>query len=55
MTHQLLLILYALAMASLIVGVDITFFRNFFWERLAANIGIVLLFGAFYFRFLKHT
>jgi len=22
-----------------------------FWERLAANVGIVLLFGAFYFRF----
>ncbi len=29
------------------------FFRHktWFWERLAANVGIVLLFGAFYFRF----
>jgi hypothetical protein len=38
-------------MAALIVGVDFAFFRNRFWERLAANIGIVLVFAAFYFRF----
>jgi hypothetical protein len=24
-----------------------------FWERLAANVGILLVFGAFYFRFLR--
>ena len=45
--------LYVAAMAALIVGVDFGFFRNRFWERLAVNIGIVLVFGAFYFRFLK--
>jgi hypothetical protein len=33
--------------------VDITFFRNRFWERLIANAGIVLLFGSFYMRFLR--
>ncbi len=45
--------LYAVAMAAVIVGVDIAFFRNRFWERLTVNIGIVLVFGAFYLRFLK--
>ncbi len=45
--------LYALAMAALIVGVDLAFFRNRFWERLTVNIGIVLLFAAFYSRFLR--
>jgi hypothetical protein len=40
-------------MVSTIVVIDIAFFRNHSSERLAANLGIVLLFGAFYFRFLK--
>ena len=52
MGKQLIIVLYVTAMAAAIVGVDFGFFRNRFWERLAANIGIVLLFGAFYFRFL---
>lgn len=46
-------VLYAAAMAALIVGIDVGFFRNRFWERLIANIGIVLVFAAFYLRFLK--
>jgi hypothetical protein len=47
-------VLYALAMAAVVVGADLLFFRDrtWFWERLAANVGIVLLFGAFYFRLL---
>jgi len=45
-------VLYVVAMAAVIVGVDVVFFRNRFWERLAVNIGIVLVFAAFYFRFL---
>jgi hypothetical protein len=44
-------VLYAVAMAAVIVGVDVVFFRNRFWERLAVNIGMVLVFGAFYFRY----
>ena len=47
-------VLYAVAMAAIVVGVDLAFFRNHLWERLAANIGIVLVFAAFYFRFFKH-
>ena len=45
--------LYVIALIAVVVGVDILFFRHYFWERLAANIGIVLVFAAFYFRFLK--
>ncbi len=36
-----------------IVGVDLLFFKDRFWERLMANAGIVLIFAAFYLRFLK--
>ena len=53
MSRQVAGVLYAVAMAAVIVGVDVAFFRNRFWERLAVNIGIVLVFGAFYFRFLS--
>jgi hypothetical protein len=46
-------VLYAVLMAAIIVAVDFLFFRNRFWERLIVNIGIVLVFAAFYLRFLK--
>ena len=45
--------LYALAMVAVVVGVDVLFFRHQFWDRLLVNVGIVLVFAAFYFRFLK--
>jgi hypothetical protein len=48
-------VLYVLAMVAVVVGVDVLFFRHYFWERLAANVGIVLVFVAFYFRFLKRS
>lgn len=46
--------LYVVAMVVIIVGLDILVFRNHLWPRLAANVGIVLVFGAFYFRYLRH-
>ena len=46
-------VFYGMAMAAVIVAVDLLFFRNRLWERLAVNIGIVLVFAAFYLRFLK--
>jgi hypothetical protein len=46
--------LYVVAMVVVIVGVDVLVFRDRFWERLLSNVGIVLLFGAFYLRYLKH-
>ena len=45
--------LYVLVMVAVVVGVDVLFFRHQFWERLMANVGIVLVFAAFYARFLK--
>jgi hypothetical protein len=50
MGRQVTVVIYVLAMAAIIVGVDFAFFRNRFWERLMVNIGIVLIFAAFYFR-----
>jgi len=46
-------VLYVLALVAVIVGVDILFFRHYFWARLLVNIGIVLVFAGFYLRFLK--
>lgn len=53
MGARIFAILYVVAMIAVIVGVDLAFFRNRFWERLIANAGIVLVFAAFYLRFLK--
>jgi hypothetical protein len=46
-------VLYLALLIATVVAVDVLFFRNQFWERLAVNVGIVLVFSAFYFRFLK--
>ena len=54
MGKQAIIALYVMAMVAAIVVVDVLFFRNRFWERLMVNIGIVLVFGAFYLRFLKN-
>ena len=54
MSRQIAVVLYVVAMATIIVGADFAFFRNRPWERLAVNIGIVLVFAAFYWRFLRH-
>lgn len=45
--------LYIVLSVATIVAVDVLFFRNHFWERLMVNVGVVLVFAAFYFRFLK--
>lgn len=54
MWRQAAVVLYVLAMVGIVVGVDILFFRHHLWERLIVNVGIVLVFVAFYWRFLKH-
>lgn len=53
MTRNIVVVLYIVLMIAVIVSVDFLFFRNRFLERLLANVGIVLLFIAFYLRFLK--
>ena len=54
MSRNVYAVIYLGAMVATIVTVDLLFFRNQFWGRLAVNIGIVLVFIAFYFRFLRN-
>jgi hypothetical protein len=51
--RQTAVVLYALALVAVVVGADILFLRHHFWMRLIVNVGIVLVFAAFYLRFLK--
>ena len=53
MGRQAAVVLYVLALVAVVVGVDVLFFRNQFWERLMVNVGIVLVFAAFYLTYLK--
>jgi hypothetical protein len=53
MGSQAIIGLYILLLIAVVVAVDFLFFKNHFWERLTVNMGIVLVFAAFYFRFLK--
>ncbi|CAG7639297.1 hypothetical protein SIM91_03415 [Rhodococcus opacus] len=53
MGRQAAVVLYVLALVAVVVGVDVLFFRHHFWERLLVNVGIVLVFAAFYLRFQK--
>jgi hypothetical protein len=46
-------VLYVLALVAVVVGVDVLFFRHHFLARLIVNVGIVLVFTAFYLTFLK--
>ena len=55
MGRQAAVALYVLAMVAVVVSVDVLFFRNQLWERLMVNVGIVLVFLAFYSRFLKRS
>jgi hypothetical protein len=53
--RQVIAALYVLVMIGVVVGVDVLFFRHQLWPRLAVNVGIVLVFVACYFRFLKRA
>lgn len=53
MTKNINILIYVLVMVVVIVGADLLFFRHRFRERLIANIGIVLIFGAFHLRFFR--
>ena len=53
MKNQTANVLYVILMAAVIVAVDVLFFKNRVWERLMANVGIALVFAAFYLRFLN--
>ena len=51
MGRPLIVAIYVACMAVVIVAADIAVFRDQFWPRLIANIGIVLVFLAVYLRF----
>jgi len=53
MGSKAVVVLYVLALIAVVVSVDVLFFRNRFWERLMVNVGLVLVFWAFYLRFFK--
>jgi hypothetical protein len=55
MGRQAGVVLYVLALVIVVVGVDVLFFRHRFLERLMVNVGMVLVFAAFYLRFLKRA
>ena len=40
MGRQAGVVLYVLALVTVVVGVDVLFFRHRFWERLTVNVGI---------------
>jgi len=54
MPRNAYVVLFVSVMIAVVVGVDLLFFRNRFWERLIVNIGVVLVFAAFYLRFLRN-
>ncbi len=51
MSRTLSIVLFVAALSTVVVGVDILFFRDHPWQRLLVNIGIVMVFAAFYWRF----
>jgi hypothetical protein len=53
MGRRAAVVVYVLGLVAVVVGVDVLFFRHHFWERLLVNVGIVLMFAAFYLRFMK--
>ncbi|WP_197039956.1 hypothetical protein [Nocardia sp. NRRL WC-3656] len=55
MGRQATVVVYVLALVAVVVGVDVLFFRHHFWARLLVNVGIVLVFAAFYLRFVQRS
>jgi hypothetical protein len=53
MGRRVAVVLYVLALVAVVVVVDILFLKHLLWERLIVNVGIVVVFAAFYLRFLK--
>jgi hypothetical protein len=49
--RQAAVALYVFTLVAVVVGMDVLFFKHQFWERLIANVGVVLVFAAFYLRF----
>lgn len=48
-------VVFVVAMVVVIVALDVLVFRREFWPRLLVNVGVVLVFLAFYLRFFRHA
>jgi len=53
MHSKILIAAGVVVMVVVIVAIDVLLFRTHFWERLIANIGIVIVFAAFSLRYFK--
>lgn len=53
MSRHVTAALYVLVIVATIISVDFLFFRSWFWGPLVANVGIVLVFAAFYLLFFR--
>lgn len=47
--------LYVVGLVVVVVAVDVLLLRHQFWPRLLVNVGIVAVFAAGYFWFLKRS
>ena len=54
MREHVHMVIFFVLMIACIVGADVTFLRNHFAPRLIVNIGIVAVFAAIYFAFLRN-
>ena len=53
MNRTVVTVIYLVVMIALIVGLDIAVLRHHFWLRLGVNVGIVAVFLAGYFLFIR--
>ena len=54
MTRHVHMVIFFVLMIACIVGADVTLLRNHLVPRLIVNIGIVAVFAAVYFAFLRN-
>ncbi len=54
MDKNIEIVIYIIAMIATVVIVDVLFFKHQFWERLICNIGIILVYLAFYLELFKN-
>ena len=54
MAKHVYMVIFFLLMIASIVGADVLFLRSHFVARLIVNIGIVVVFAAVYFAFLRN-
>jgi hypothetical protein len=53
MGRTAMIVLWVVAMAAVIVALDVLFFRHHFWLRFIVNVGVVSVFAVIYFGFRK--